>query len=460
MNLKKGIFIVLIANIINVIISMGNNLLLPRYLSIESYANIKTYFFYLSYVGILCLGFLDGMYIKYGGCEWNKIDKKEFKFEYLFLLVLQIFICVIIYVIGCFNQSVIIKLTAITILPLNMIGFHKLMYQATGRFDKYSRITNFLSISVFVGNMVLIYVFKTDVYYAYILINTVMYMIIFIVLSIEISKFLKGIKVQGKIKILLNNFKVGIFIMIGNFASIMFYAIDRWFVKLVLNINDFAYYSFAISMMSLINVLISSVSMTLYNYLAQDENKAKVKKLKNTLLLLGTLSSSAYFVFSIIVKLFIGKYEPALSVIAILFVGYPFIIIINALYVNLYKARKEERKYFKTVVYMLIMTTILNFIAIVINRSNISIAIATTISFVIWYVYSMKDFEYLKASKKEIIYLTIVSGVFLITAHMSNVIIGMGVYMCILIIMNIIFYKVDILEALNMIKKVIIKRKE
>ena len=51
----------------------------------------------------------------------------------------------------------------------------------------------------------------------------------------------------------------------------LFYALDRWFIKLFFSVDDFAYYSFAISIMSVINLLINAVSVTFYNYLAKNK---------------------------------------------------------------------------------------------------------------------------------------------------------------------------------------------
>ena len=49
--LQKGILAVLIANMVNVFFSLATNFLMPKYLSIESYAGIKEFQLYVSYVG-------------------------------------------------------------------------------------------------------------------------------------------------------------------------------------------------------------------------------------------------------------------------------------------------------------------------------------------------------------------------------------------------------------------------
>lgn len=77
-----------------------------------------------------------------------------------------------------------------------------------------------------------------------------------------------------------NNFKVGFVILIANLSIMIFYGLDRWFIKIFFTEYDFAYYSFAISMLNLINILINSISVIFYNYIAKDENKTIINNLK------------------------------------------------------------------------------------------------------------------------------------------------------------------------------------
>ena len=82
MNLKKGVMYVFIANVINLIISLFTGFVLPKYLSIETYSSIKLFQLYITYIGILHLGFSDGMYLKYGGKSVAEINKSEVLSEF------------------------------------------------------------------------------------------------------------------------------------------------------------------------------------------------------------------------------------------------------------------------------------------------------------------------------------------------------------------------------------------
>lgn len=68
-SLSTGMLVVLVANIFNLSLSLIRSFLLPKYLSIPAYADIKTYQLYLSYSSLLTFGYIDGMYLRYGGVD-------------------------------------------------------------------------------------------------------------------------------------------------------------------------------------------------------------------------------------------------------------------------------------------------------------------------------------------------------------------------------------------------------
>ena len=72
-NLKRGIALVFIANAINLCISLVNGFVMPKYLSLGAYADIKTYHLYANYIGVLAFGYSDGLYLMYGGKHISEV---------------------------------------------------------------------------------------------------------------------------------------------------------------------------------------------------------------------------------------------------------------------------------------------------------------------------------------------------------------------------------------------------
>lgn len=452
MSLKNNIIRMFSANFLSVISGIIIGFVIPAILSIESYSYVKTYTFYISYIGFLHFGFIDGMYIKYGGKEAKDIDKSEFKSEHKLFILMQVIVTIIFILIAMLNKDIIIFLMALSIIPMNTFSFHNLFYQATGQFKEYTRISYVYTGVYLLLNVILALVFRNQNYIYYCLANLISNIIVYVILEFRFYRHTKGIRAKYS-KEIWSNIKIGFFILLGNLSVMLFYAIDRWFVKIFLGVNDFAYYSFAISMLNIINLLVGAISIAFYNYLSKDEDEEKIKKVKSYFLILGGLVSLGYFAFAGIVSLFLPKYNPALNVIAISFAAYPYMIVINALYVNLYKIRKDEKKYLRVVIEMVIMSGIYNFLAIIIWKSSESITLATTLSFITWYVYSMRDFKYLKSNLKEVIYLSIIIVAFLLFSNFFNWFVGGIGYLVVVFIAIILFYKKDLMEIINILLK-------
>lgn len=450
MKLKTNILRVFSANFLTMISGIVVSFLLPKVLSLSSYANLKTYTFYISYITFFSLGFVDGMYIKYGGKQFKEIDKSFFKLEHLVYLVSQIIFSIFFIIASFVLKDTIIFLMAITIVPLNVLGFFKLNYQAMGEFSKYSNISYLYTIIYLMLNIFFVLVLKSNNYIYYCVINLVSNILLFILMEKQNYTELKGVKVIYNKKVW-DNIKVGFFVLLGNSAVMLFYGLDRWFIKIFYTEIDFAYYSFALSMLSLINTLVSSVSVTFYNYIAKGENEKFVIKIKRYLLMLGVISSGGFFVFSAIVNIFLKKYIPSLDIIAVSFSAYPYMIVIDALFINLYKSRKQERKYLKVVIKMLLIAILYNFFASMISKNSVIIAIATTLSFITWYIYSSKDFHYLKITKSEFLFLIINLISFLFIAHYFNWILGGLLYLLIIILTIIFLFKKESKEIRDII---------
>ncbi|MCX0407790.1 capsular biosynthesis protein [Clostridium perfringens D] len=457
MSLKSNILRIFSANFLTMISGVVIGFVIPAVLSVDSYAYLKTYTFYLSYIGLLHFGFIDGMYIKYGGKYLEVIDKQEFKLEHRVFIIIQIIITILFITISFYKNDIIIFLFSLSIIPINTLSFYQLFYQSIGEFKKYANISYVYTLIYLITNVLLAIVFRSKNYIGYCITSILANGIVFLYLEYKFVIEFTKIKVKYDRKVW-NNIKVGFFILLGNLSVVMFYAIDRWFIKLFYTVNDFAYYSFAISMLNIINVLVGAISVTFYNYLAKDENEEKVKKLKRYFIILGAFASLGYFALAGIVNIILKKYILSLNIIAISFAAYPYMIVINALYVNLYKARKNEKKYLKVVLLMVIISTIYNTIAMLLSKNSVAIAIATTLSFITWYIYSSRDFKYLKSTRKESIYLFINLIGFLLASNFLNWFLGGVTYFIIFLISTWFIFKEDVIQEVNLIIKKNIKR--
>ena len=351
MDLKKNLLKVFTANFIALIVGIVNGFFLPAFLSIDQYAYLKTFTLYISYVGIFHFGFLDGLYLKYGGKYKDNLDRKELKYEHNFFILFQLMVTFLFLILAYLRKDLIMLAFALSIVPINMQTYFSFLYQSLGEMGTFAKIKTAYPLTILFLNLSFIFLLKIDHYLPFVLAILIAHYLVYSIFEISYNK---DFKINGIKKIQLKPlFLSGFFIMMGNLSNMFFYSIDRWYVKFLLPLENFSYYSFAVSMMGIILMMINSISMTFYPYFSRGYEVEQIKKIKIYLIIIGAISSIGYFILSLIVTNFIGNYVPSLQVISVLFVGFPAIGVINALYINLFKVNKQERRYFYKVLKMI-----------------------------------------------------------------------------------------------------------
>ena len=294
--MRKGLLKVMIANLIGLVISVVTNFLIPKYVSVDSYSLIKTYALYLTYAGFFSIGYNDGMYLKYGGKNLDQINKKELAdnfFNYSILIILmQLFVLAV----GLFLNDNIVIAFSFGIISYNILGYLKSLYQATGEFGAYSRALNIEKVSVFIFNLILIYIIKSDNYLWYIWIQVIIGLVVTVILLLKLETKVRFLKLGSlNMNEYKENISSGIILMLGNFSSSIFTGLDRWFVKILLLSFDFAMYSFAVSMENIINVFVSPITVSMYNYFCKKPSLNEIKSVKKLSLIWGFVVISAAF---------------------------------------------------------------------------------------------------------------------------------------------------------------------
>ena len=459
MNIRNAIAKVFSANFLQLISGIIIGFIVPAILPIDGYANLKTYTLLISYVGLLHFGYLDGLHLKYGGKSFNEINKTTLKGEHTFIALVEFIITAIVIIIGFLTKDIVIMLFGMTILPANMSTFFKGIFQATGEFNNYTKILNIYTFLYTIINVFLAIVIKSENYIYYCLAVFFSHIVALIAFEIMFQKKYHKESLEFP-KDIFNVSKSGALILLGNLSVVALFGIDKWFVKIFLTTEDFAYYSFAVSMLNVINTLVNAISITFYNYLFSNNNEKSINKLKKYLITLGGFASLGYFALSFIVTNFISKYIESLSIIAITFAVFPYMILINALYVNLYKVNKDEKKYFKIVISMLGISIIYNIIALIVFGTTTSIAFATVLTLITWVIYSTNDLEKVEKDKKMYIYILLLTVSFLLISHYFNWLLGIIAYFIIYILLTYIFNKEVLIDLKETTIKLINKLKE
>jgi len=94
---------------------------IPYMLNIEEYGYYKLFTFYLSYVGLMHLGFNDGIYLEYGSYNYEQYDKERFRLYFRYIIIQQIFTFFILLLITFLFVHDSKRLLIFTFIFLNMI---------------------------------------------------------------------------------------------------------------------------------------------------------------------------------------------------------------------------------------------------------------------------------------------------------------------------------------------------
>lgn len=451
--MKKGILQVMFANIISLVIGILTNFLLPKFLSVDSYAIVKTYALYITYAGFFSLGYNDGMYLKYGGKDIKEIDKKDLANNYINYSLLIAIMVITVLIFGILLSDGVVIAFAIGIFTYNILGYLKSLYQATGEFSAYGKALNIEKVSIFIVTMMLIFIFHTENSFYYIWTQVLIGLIVSVILTIKLERKLQFLR-KGKIvlKEFYSNISSGFILMLGNFSSSVFTGLDRWFVKLLLTSTNFAMYSFAVSMENIINVFTTPITISMYNYFCKKPSSEQISKVKRYVLIWGFFIIAAAFPAKFILEVFLQNYKDANSIIFLLFAAQVFNVVIKGIYVNIYKAEKKQNKYLKQMIVMIIIGSILNALFYCVFKNMISFAIATLVTAGIWLVICEVDKNNdIKYGIKEIIAIVLVLIVYLICGYKFKAISGCIIYAISTSIIVYFFMKKTILQLIAMI---------
>lgn len=425
--LKKGICVIFKANVISLVFNLLTSFLLPKYLSVEAYAAIKTFQLYTTYVGLLHLGYADGMYLRYGGSNISEIDGSSLRIDVHTVVVFQLGVSIISIFASLALKDVIWLAFSASIFPLNIASYYKLLFQATGEFDKYGKITNITTFITFLANVVLLFALNCrNNGMLYIVFYVLADFIVLIILERSIQKefSLKKYHASFDLKILVSNVKDGILLMLGNLSTAIFTGMDRWFVKFLLDTVSFAQYSFAVSIENFLNVAVTPISVTLYNYFCTHKSKEEQLRLLRYIMIFGSILPICLFPAKFILEHYLTHYLDAANIIVFLFAAQSYAIVNKCIYINLYKAQRKQMRYFSKLIVAIGAGFAFNVLFYILLKEKVAFAIGTMFSNILWFVLSVLDFPELKISAKEYIYLTLESLMLIAFGNFMNSILG------------------------------------
>lgn len=324
----KNISYTVTSNLVSFIISAVVTFFVPKSLGVENYGYFQLYIFYTSYTGLLYLGWGDGVYLKYGGAYYDKLDKRSISGQFWGIVVYEMIVFVALLFIGCYfitpesKASVVICTGAyiVVVWPKTILLF---ILQCTNRIREYSIV---VIIEKVVYIALVIIALSLNVHeFAPIIYADLVGKTAALLLSIWYCKDIVRSK-PYKIKAILNDIhediSIGIKLTLSNISSMLIIGIVRYSIERQWSIAEFGKVSLSLSISNMLMVFVNAVALVMFPVLRRtnpDRYKDIYETLRNLLmiLLLGILI--VYYPMRAVLNVWLPQYADSLHYMAILF---------------------------------------------------------------------------------------------------------------------------------------------
>lgn len=316
-----------LANIFSAFTSILMVVILPKVMSLQDYGIWQLFLFYISYVGFMHFGWIDGIYLRYGGQYYEELDRRVFSGQFILFVILLLIEVLLVFTFT--SYGIITDKTLISILKI--AGIYGVLYNIT----TFVRFVLQLSdqIKDYAKNVVLERIVTIVLLSSCILFDAVEYIdmisakitSVFVVMLCSMF-MIKDLIFHKSYNLLMclneawENISVGIKLMLSNIAGMLILGIIRFGISQGWDIVTFGKVSLTLMASNFLMIFVSAVSVVLFPLLKR-ANEEKITEIYIMLRrglsfsLLGLLIS--YYPFSYLLKLWLPQYSDSL-----IFMGY------------------------------------------------------------------------------------------------------------------------------------------
>lgn len=365
---------VIFSNLITLFISSLVILVLPKVVGVEEYGYWQLYTFYLTYIGVFHFGWCDGIYLKFGGKEYQHLDKEYFFSQFWMLIFMQLFLafCTILgtslFVSNPDLQFIFYSLS-VNFIFTNVRLFFIFTLQTTNEIRTSS----------------LIMIFDRSLYILFVVSILLVGMVDYrwMIVSDNVARFLSlcyafymcrdiSFRKFNQFRLSLSegweNILAGSNLMLSNIASSLIIGIIRFAIQRNWNIATFGKVSLTLSVSNLMMVFINAVGVVIFPILKRAQSEilpTLYSILRSVLMLVMLFVLVAYYPLRLFLEYWLPHYKESLVFMGLIF---PMALFEGkmSLLINTYlKAFRKERLIFYVNLSMLGLSVILTVFTVV-----------------------------------------------------------------------------------------------
>ena len=348
----KNTSYLLFSNLISLLISVFLVFIVPKVVGIEAYGYWQLYLFYTSYIGFLHFGWIEGLYLKYGGYTYEDLDKNNLRTQFWILnfceLCLSAFllICVFFFIDEA-NKKIVFFSFICNILLIVPKTFLAYVLLSTSRIRAHS-ILILTERFVTVIAMIVLLLWSDKTYQSLIFADiagktTVLCLAVYFCHRIVWGEILVTHVVFIEIK---KSIISGSKLMLANIASMLMIGIVRFSIEKHWGIVLFGKVSMALSASALFMMFVSTLNVVVFPLLrkVQENELAEIYTSFRSLLLKGSLAALLlYYPISKGLDYWLPAYRESSAFLAVLFPSCVYEIQWSILLYTYFKTLRKEK---------------------------------------------------------------------------------------------------------------------
>lgn len=329
--MKKKIFasnllFALTAQGVSYLTSALTSLVVPKLLGVEQFGYWQLFLLYASYAGIADLGIGEGVYLRYGGCLRDQVDKKSLSVQYKIYAFLQAIFALILFAsafqVESHDRAFVVVCTSFYLLIVNLSSYMYYLMQAINETKKYS-VAIIISKIAFAATLVPMLLLKVTSFEFYLIVYDIaqIFALIYCIICCKDLIFCSCHFDYCGFNEVINSSRVGYKLLIANLTSTLLVGVFRMMVDSKWDIETFGQLSLAFTLCNFFMQCVYQFSMVLFPALRQLDDGGRGSFYKAAQTVLNTvlpLIFIAYYPIALFIHYWLPEYDSVVFYFAML----------------------------------------------------------------------------------------------------------------------------------------------
>lgn len=362
-------------------------LVVPKVVTVEDFGYWQLYLFFSAYVGVLHLGWADGVYLRYSGKYHEQLSRDIISGQFLAFLVVQLILSMVVFMISLSapldaSRSAVLAGTSACALLANSTLFLVFLLQTTGKIKSSSGIV--LLDRLVSGSLVIVFLALGERSIGVLIGADLIGKVFGLVLAVFANRsvlFSSVSSAKVTLREALANISVGARLMFGNLASLLILGVVRLGIERTWDVETFGRVSLALSVSNLVMVFVNATSIVIFPILKRMDvgrRRAVFISMRDFLMVVVLGILVLYFPAKELLAAWLPEYASSLRYMALLFPMVVFEGKMSMILMTYLKVFRRERAIFRVNVGILALSLVCTLISTVV-LSNLTLAVGVMV---------------------------------------------------------------------------------